>query len=268
MKTRKENLPELFPLNIRHFVDHRSGGRNHWHEEIELQYIVKGEAFPTCNLEGISLKSGDILFVNSNELHCGNNMPVKVEFYCLHINKAFFSNRIGDEHIVFENLIRDERCSGLLDKVISCHRRGDFKSRIKAAGYLYDFFGILAEDYVKTATSESEFKKSFKRSDGFNDIVKYIEENASEEQSVAVIAEHFFISPSYLSHLFKGRTGKSVMEFVGEVRINKARLYLEKENMSVSEIACAVGFDDINYFSRKFKQICGETPTQYRKKWR
>lgn len=268
MRTRKENLPELFPLNIRHFVNHRSGGQSHWHEEIELQYIVKGEAFPTCNLEGVSLKTGDILFVNSNELHCGNNMPVLGEFYCFHINKAFFSNRIGDEHIVFENFIRDERCSMVLDKVIACYRRGGVKNRIRIARYLYEFFEVLAEDYVKTIANESEFKRSFKRADRFNDIVKYIEEHSAETLTVAEIAEHFFISSSYLAHLFKTRSGKGVMEFVGEVRINKARLYLEKENMSISEIACAVGFDDINYFSRKFKQICGETPTEYRKKWR
>lgn len=268
MKTRKENLPEPFPLNIRHFVNHRSGGRSHWHEEIELQYVVGGSAHPTCNLESIPLKVGDILFVNSNELHSGNNMPKSGEFYCFHLNKAFFSNRIGEEHIVFENFIRDERCAELLDKVIECHRRNDFKSRINAAGYLYDFFSLLAEDHVKRVTSESEFKKSFKRCDNFNDIVKYIEDNSAERLTVGNIAEHFFISPSYLSHLFKKRSGKSVMEFVGEVRINKARLYLERENMSVGEIAGLVGFDDFNYFSRKFRQICGETPTSYRTKYR
>lgn len=264
MKARRENLPIIFPANIRHFINHRSGGGSHWHDEIELQYIVDGEATALCNLKPCLLKKGDILFVNSNELHAGNNAPASNEFYCFHINKAFFSNHIGEEYIIFENIIRDAACAGLLDKVISCYKRGDYQSRVSAGKYLYDFFSILTTLYVKEVTGESEFKKNFVRTDKFNDIVKFIEDNLTEALTVSDIAEHFFITPSHLSHFFKKRSGKSVIQYLNEVRILKAKLYLEQYDMSVGEIAGAVGFGDINYFSRKFRQICGETPTNYR----
>ena len=109
-----------------------------------------------------------------------------------------------------------------------------------------------------------DFKKYFKREDKFNDIVKYIDDHIGEELSLKTVADKFFITESYLSHFFKRRAGKSVIQYLNEARVIKAKLYLEQYNIPIGEIAGLVGFDDINYFSRKFRQICGETPTQYR----
>ena len=252
MNPRKENLPIVFPANVRHFVDHRSGGRSHWHEEIEIQYVVSGSAHPLCNLEALTLCEGDILVANSNELHTGNVAPIGNEFYCFHINRSFFTNSLGGEYIVFENLIRDSDCAAVLDKVVICCKKGDALSRIEAGKLLYEFFEILARRHAKNIMSEADFKKYFKR------------EDIGEELTVKRVTDKFFITESYLSHFFKKRSGKSVMQYVSEARIMKSKLYLEKYDMPIGEIAGLVGFDDINYFSRKFRQLCGETPTQYR----
>ncbi len=264
MKPRKENLPIVFPANLRHFIDHRSGGRSHWHEEIEIQYVVSGSAHPLCNLEALTLCEGDILVANSNELHAGNVAPTPNEFYCFHINRSFFTNSLGGEYIVFENLIKDAECAAVLDKVIACYKKGDAVSRIESGKLLYEFFERLARYHTKEILSEADFKKYFKREDKFNDIVKFIDDHIDEELTVKRVADEFFITESYLSHFFKKRSGKSVMQYVSKARIMKSKLYLETYDMPIGEIAGLVGFDDINYFSRKFRQLCDQTPTQYR----
>ena len=264
MTPRKENLPIVFPANLRHFIDHRSGGRSHWHEEIEIQYVVSGTAQPLCNLKALKLFEGDILVANANELHAGNIAPVSNEFYCFHVNRSFFTNSLGGEYIVFENLIRDADCAAILDKVIACCKKGDAASRIESGKLLYEFFEILARRHTKNIMCEADFKKYFKREDKFNDIVKFIDDHIGEELSLKTVADKFFITESYLSHFFKKRAGKSVIQYLNEARVIKAKLYLEQYNIPIGEIAGLVGFDDINYFSRKFRQICGETPTQYR----
>lgn len=264
MKPRHEELTNVFPSNVRHFVDHRSGGHSHWHEEIELQYVVNGEIQPLCNLYSLTLKKGDILFVNSKELHSGNVAPLHGEFYCFHISKEFFSNLIGSEHIVFQNAIRDDECAKILDEAVKCSKNNDFKSRVKMGKLLYSFFEICAERYVKATLNETDFKKYFKRTDKFNDMVKYIEEHYTEGLTVSELARQFYVTPSYFAHFFKRRSGKSVIQYLNEVRVIKARLLLEQEDTPVSEVALRVGFDDINYFSRKFKQKTGKTPTEYR----
>ncbi len=264
MKPKRESLPIIFPANIRHFLDHRSGGSSHWHEEIELQYVVKGQVQPLCNLQPHLLQEGDILFVNSNELHAGNVAPISGEFYCFHINKDFFSNKIGSEHIVFNNVIRDPKCANKLDEVIKTARFDDYKSRLKTSQLLYEFFNLCADRHVNTVLNEHDFAKYFKRIDKFNDMVKYIEDNFDNALTVSGIAEAFYVTPSYFAHFFKKRSGKSVIHYLNEVRIDRAKRYFEQEELSISEVATRVGFDDINYFSRKFKQLTGKTPSEYR----
>ena len=264
MKPRHEELTYIFPANVRNFVDHRTTGRSHWHEEIELQYVVNGGAEPLCNLQSAPLKKGDILFVNSKELHTGNVAPVRGEFYCFHINKEFFSNRVGSEYIVFENIIRDEECAKILDEAVKCAKNDSFQLRVRMGRLLYSFFELCSERYVKATLDGADFTKHFKRVDKFNDMVKYIEEHYAEALSVQEIAEKFYVTPSYFAHFFKKRSGKSVIQYLNEVRLLKARLVLEQEDTPISEVALQVGFDDINYFSRKFKQAIGKTPTEYR----
>lgn len=67
------------------------------------------------------------------------------------------------------------------------------------------------------------------------------------------IVEQFYVTLSYFAHFFKKRSGESVIQYLNGVRILKATLILEQEDVVVSEVALRVGFDDINYFSRKFK---------------
>ena len=268
MKPKHENLQVFFPCNTRYFCDHRSTGRSHWHNEIELQYIIEGEALTLCNLQTTSLKKGDILFVNTNELHSGNYAPTHNKFYCFHINKEFFNNHIGNEYVVFENVIRDEECSAIMDEIINTVKSENYLSRIKVGGLLYKFFALCAERHKKAVLNETDFKKHYNRTDKFNDMVKYIEDHYAEPLTVSDLASLFFITPSHFAHFFKRKSGKSVIQFLNEVRITNAQLYLEQDDTPISEIALSVGFDDINYFSRKFKQLTGTTPTEYRAKFK
>ena len=66
--------------------------------------------------------------------------------------------------------------------------------------------------------------------------------------------------------IFKARANRSVIEYVNEIRISHAKSLLEKESLAIGEIACRVGFNDINYFSRRFKAVTGMTPSEYKRK--
>ena len=83
-----------YPINVSKFVNHYSGNRIHWHEEIELLYFTKGSAVISCNLQEESVKQGDILFINGKELHTGILSKADSHYYCIHIDTRFFSNFI------------------------------------------------------------------------------------------------------------------------------------------------------------------------------
>lgn len=79
------------------------------------------------------------------------------------------------------------------------------------------------------------------------------------------LASQLGFSPSYLSVLIKKKLGLPFQEYVIQERMKKAKLLLLTTDLKIYEIADQVGFEDMNYFSQRFKQVVGVTPRQYKK---
>lgn len=93
-------------------------------------------------------------------------------------------------------------------------------------------------------------------------IIKYIHENLSTKITLQDIGKLTFFSPVYCDTLFKQETGKSIIDYVLDERINEAKKLL-LEGVPLKQIAENVGFSDYNYFARVFKKRTGYTPTRY-----
>ena len=96
------------------------------------------------------------------------------------------------------------------------------------------------------------------------------EEYMSEEISLNVVAARVCMSPSYFSTIFSKETGKTFIEYLTEVRMEKAKEYLVCTNRKTSDIAFEIGYKDPHYFSFLFKKTQGCTPKEYRtsrKEW-
>lgn len=91
---------------------------------------------------------------------------------------------------------------------------------------------------------------------------KYIKQNYTKDISLADVAEHVHLNPSYLCRAYKRETGSSINEDINLFRIKKSQLLLKK-NMRICEVAAQVGFSDPSYFTRVFKRIVGVNPTEY-----
>lgn len=95
-------------------------------------------------------------------------------------------------------------------------------------------------------------------------VIKYVNENYMLDISVGSIAEELYISRGYLGRCFKAATGKSVQDYIIEVRISHAKKCL-MEKMTVTECASSCGFGDTSNFSKLFKKYTGVSPLAYRK---
>ena len=103
-------------------------------------------------------------------------------------------------------------------------------------------------------------------SEPIKEAVTLISSNISSPLRLSDIAEKLKLSPSYLSDLFKRETGVTVTEYVNRKKIDYSAHLLTTTGEQVQDIAALTGIVDVQYFSKLFKKIKGETPLEYRKK--
>lgn len=96
-------------------------------------------------------------------------------------------------------------------------------------------------------------------------ILNYLNEHHADV-SVAELAERFCFSRSYISHMFKKRSGCTLNTYCNMLKIKDAKALLKESNISVTEVAYSVGFNNFSYFITTFKSLTGMTPLVWRKK--
>lgn len=97
-------------------------------------------------------------------------------------------------------------------------------------------------------------------------IKEYIDLNYNENITLTSISKSFVISPGYLSVLFNDYIGQNFIDYLSNLRIQKAKSLLKNSDLLIYEIAEKVGYRDAYYFSTAFKKIVGINPTEYREK--
>ena len=103
--------------------------------------------------------------------------------------------------------------------------------------------------------------------DTYSRILGYLNEHHAEV-SADELAEKFYVSKSYISHMFKKRSGYTLNYYCNMLKVKDAKELLKGTDMSVTEVAFAVGFNNFSYFINTFKKITGVTPLAWRKKYR
>lgn len=110
-----------------------------------------------------------------------------------------------------------------------------------------------------------EKKASSRYEDVVGKVIHYIEDNyAQEDLSLNLLASHVNFSPNHLSMIFSQQTGQTLIRYLTDYRMNRAKELLRCSSKKSSVISMEVGYKDPHYFSYLFKKTQGMTPTQYR----
>lgn len=250
----------------------------HWHEHIEFHYYLRGRAIVYCNSTPIEAAEGDLVVINSNELHNGVNISDDpLEYICIIVGVNHLYSSIHDSVntkyikpieqnlIMFENRIRN------MPEITRCIRNIKEEYYEKMPGFeleiksnIYHLLALLMRGHVKKVMSPGEYRLRARNLERFGMIIKYIDENYFEELSIQKLSGMMNISSFHFCRLFKDITGKTLSEYVNSTRIAKAEKLLQENELTIGEIASQCGYNDINYFSRVFRNHHNISPSKYR----
>lgn len=170
------------------------------------------------------------------------------QFSAMYI-KFVFSNVI--QELFQENQFADEhRLEQEIDRLYSC-------------GNIMDILKVT-EDNIR------EYEKFLERSmsESRNEVAavkNYIYQHYGEDLNLEMLAEKVYLSSGYLSFIFKKETGMNLNRFIKVFRMEKASEFLHDTNMKVAQISEKVGFANVSYFCRSFREYYGCSPESYRK---
>ena len=91
-----------------------------------------------------------------------------------------------------------------------------------------------------------------------------MEEHYAEKISLEAIASNMYLSPIYISKLFKEEMGDSPINYLISIRLKKAASLLKDSNLTITEISSLTGYENTYYFSRLFKKKYGVSPKEFR----
>ena len=235
----------------------------HWHEHIEFLYFESGECECFCDGKKSHIKAGDMLVVNSTEVHTFY-AKASVSYCCIITYPSFFSD-IDFSDILIKNYIPNdplvkECIMGIKDNFDSNSAGSDMLVK----SYNYRLFAHLIKNYRDNPATAKNSVKSEKLKN-LDKVISYIETHYNEKISTLDLAKMCYLSEGYFCRFFKKITGRTAADYIAEFRVEKASIMLKNTDSSISEIASRTGFDDANYFTRVFKKVKGMTPSEYRK---
>ena len=258
----------------------------HKHNFIELIYVYSGSCTQTINGFTIKLKPGEMCLLDTNVIHsidaAGKN---DIIINCLmrkdYFDTSFFSrlssnslisnflvnaiyqSKIHNNYIVFHSG-NNYKLMGFMQDLICEYYENSICSKEIINCYIILIFSELLKVY-KNQTNELTITNKKDYTHSISDILEYIENNYSTA-TLTSTADHFHFHPNYLSSLIKKTTGKSYKDIIQEHKLKKACSLLKNTDITIEKISSEIGYNNLNFFYKKFKNLYGVTPSEYRKK--
>ena len=262
------DTPNQFPIKIHTQTVYGPGwGRALWHEHIELLFILSGNGEILCNETTFFVEAGDLLFINSTQIHA-SRAEGSLQFHCILLYPAFFADIDFDTKILIQNHIKgDPYIKELMTQIFAEKERKTLGSDMIIKGLCYSLMGYLAQNFTTHRMNDQDASQHVLKLKRAQMLFDYIAEHYSEPITSEQLAELCHVNESYFCRFFKKNFGRAPLTYLNEYRIEKAANLLKKSQKSITEIALETGYEDINYFSRTFKKLKNLSPTEFRQRY-
>lgn len=250
----------------------------HYHDFAELSFVVEGSGTESINGETHELRPGTMSLLlphHIHELRSAISAPVKL-YSCMFDMNILYGNlyesymdlwlhKIGSELPSFHHFSEDTHRTilSLLEQLVSESKEARIGRDALLRGKLLEIVTLLLRTLVGSKQTETVSRQQQPNVRALN-ILRYIHLHYNEPISLNSVSSHFDLHTSYVSRMFKAYTGKTVNDYMHELRISRASTLLTASEMSISDICLEVGYDNYRTFARAFREHRGMSPSDYR----
>lgn len=235
----------------------------HWHEHLEMLYVTGGECEFICNGKCFDARRGDLVVVNSAEIHSFVARGT-AEYYSIILYPEFLSDIKRISTPICNRVRDDEKIEHFFAELHREYTDNKTASDMATKGILYMLLTYLYRNYVYDGEWANDGPLAAELLQRLDRVITYISEHYHEKITTATLAEMCYVSEAHFCRFFKSAVGKTVTRYVNEYRVEKAKVLLLKTGESIAEIGVEVGFEDPNYFSRVFRSVTGISPQEFR----
>jgi AraC-like DNA-binding protein len=241
-------------------------------------YFQQGEAFIHCNFHPIRVESGDLIVINSKDVHYGENLCQRLVYYSIKVDLAFlFSNQLDvcqtkymlpleQNQIFFQNQVgHDSELLELMNRIITEYQEQKTGYELAVKAFIYHILVLLLRCHWQQTIDEVQEERKRIAVHRLLPVLDYVEHNYHEKITLKQLAAMANMSSHHFCRSFKKITGKPPNEYMNYLRITQAMVLLKERTLNISEIAMTVGFNDSNYFCRLFKKYKQVSPSEIRK---
>lgn len=247
----------------------------HQHDEIQISFIEKGNGTLLVGDRISSYTKNDIIIIGSNLPHAFKSEPSsknKSKMLSLFFTETSFGNSFFelDEFSEIKQFFSKSLQGLLIDNnkegITKCFKKLKKATKLERFILLLDILNLISRAKSEPI-SNFAYNKSYSDLEGkkMRDVFEYTIENYHTSIYLKDIANVANMTKNAFCKYFKRRTNKTYISFLTELRIeNACKLIHSNEEISISEIAYKVGFNNMSNFNRKFKEIKKITPLKYR----
>lgn len=268
-------LDKQFPFAA--FKTHDRQQFLHVHDCLELNIVERGEGHYIINGKKYPMCAGDIFVINNKEPHMAvhdENLELTVLIFDINLlwssegmsgfltpflsRKEQFSHRITGQSRNYDEMAE---LFGKIEQEYRARQSGWQIAVQSLLGYLLTLLYRCYEEKQELDKNRDDFQQMYAR---ICAIFHYIEKHFTEKITLEQLAWEVSISQQYLCKCFRKVTGRTIFDYIEQMRLQYSCYLLRTTQESITEIAMESGFNTVSYFNRIFKKYKGCTPRQYR----
>lgn len=263
------------------YIYEEQGSLLHWHTYIELLYIIDGVTDLLIGTNTYKAYPGDLYLINSNEIHKTKKSDSLKSFRHLVIQfepSVIYPNltslfelkyllaflRSKTDSSIYINSLSNQEIHEIIEHILDEYENRKTGYEIEIKGSILRIFAWL----IRNSFLDKFDNKDMNNLIAMKDLLHYIQQNYQERITLIKASSMVFMSPSHFCRAFRQATGKSFIAYLNFIRLNEAEKQLVFTDNSILEIAQNVGFENVTYFNRLFKNEHGVTPSELRKQKR